>query len=148
MKKMFTLRGVSNTGKTTKVKQIAQWVIDNYPVRNPHNIHITQGEILGTLQVNKLRIGFISAGDDLAQVKKIEKLLKENDNNIDIVINACRTRGAGRKYLEQNFNRKTGWLTTNIYVEKLNSLVINQIPARDSQIIDELKTWLTGLEKH
>ncbi|MFS4474363.1 hypothetical protein [Chryseobacterium sp. T20] len=148
MKKMFTLRGVSNTGKTTKVKQIAQWVIDNYPITNPHNVDITKDEILGTLQINKLRIGFLSAGDDLAQVKKIEKLLEENDDDIDIVINACRTRGAGRKYLEQNFNRKTGWLTTNIYVEKLNSLLINQIPARDAQIIDELKTWLTGLEKH
>lgn len=148
MKKMFTLRGVSNTGKTTKVKQIAQWVIDNYPVTNPHNIDITKDEILGTLQINKLRIGFISAGDDLGQVKRIEKLLEENDDDIDIVINACRTRGAGRKYLEQNFNRKIGWLTTNIYVEKLNSLLINQMPARDTQIIDELKTWLTGLEKH
>lgn len=144
---MFTLRGVSNTGKTTKVKQIAQWVIDNYPVTNPHNIDTTKGEILGILKVNKLSIGFISAGDDLKQVKKVEELLNKEDIEIDIIINACRTRGAGRRYLEHHFNRKTGWLTTNIYIEKFNASNINQQSIRDKQIIDELKSWLTGLEK-
>lgn len=153
MKKMFTLRGVSNTGKTTKIKQIAQWVIDNYPVTNPHNIDTKKGEILGILKVNKLCIGFISAGDDLAQVKKVEQLLLynkgENGNEctIDIIINACRTRGAGRKYLDNNFNRKTGWVKTNLYIERFNASQVADLTSRDSQIFDELKSWLTGLEK-
>jgi|GEM_PF-747212 len=153
MKKMFTLRGVSNTGKTTKVKQIAQWVINNYAVTKPHNIDTTKGEILGILEVNKLRIGFISAGDDLAQVKKVEKLLSDNKNEddskdtLDIIINACRTRGAGRRYLESNFNRNTGWVLTNIYVERFTATQITQQASRDTQIFDELKSWLTGLEK-
>lgn len=153
MKKMFTLRGVANSGKTTKIKQIAQWVIDNYPVSIPHNIDVSKGDILGILQVNKLRIGFVSAGDDLEQVKRLEQLLSHgngednSENSIDIIVNACRTRGAGRKYLQTNFNRKTGWLTTNIYVEKFAKTQITQQIVRDAALIDELKSWLTGLEK-
>lgn len=153
MKKMFTLRGVSNTGKTTKIKQIAQWVINNYQVTNLHNIDTTKGEILGILEVNKLRIGFVSAGDDLAQVKKVEQLLLDNKNEgdikdtVDIIINACRTRGAGRRYLENNFNKKNGWLSVNIYVKPLNASQLAQQISRDIEIIDELKSWLTGLEK-
>lgn len=27
---MFTLRGISEVGKTTKIKKIAKWIIDNY----------------------------------------------------------------------------------------------------------------------
>lgn len=147
MKKMFTLRGVSDTGKTTKVKQIAQWVINNYSVTNPHNIDTTKREIIGVLEVNKLRIGFISAGDDLAQVKKVEQLISENESDIDIIVNACRTRGAGRRYLENNFNKKNGWLSVNIYVKPLNASQAAQQISRDIEIIDELKSWLTGLEK-
>lgn len=149
---MFTLRGVANTGKTTKVKQIAQWVIDNYPVSMPHSIDLKKGEILGVLQVNKLRIGFISAGDDLNQVKKVEQLLSGNKRedegeDIDIIINACRTRGAGRRYLESHFNKKTGWLLTNIYIERFTASQLAKQVSRDSHIFDELKSWLTGLEK-
>lgn len=153
MKKMFTLRGVSNTGKTTKVKQIAEWIIDNYPVTNPHTIDTTKGEIVGVLEVNKLRIGFNSSGDDLAQVKKVEKLLAnnksedQNKDDIDIIINTCRTRGAGRKYLENNFNKKKGWVLTNIYIQKFKTSEMAEQSLRDSLIFDELKSWLTGLEK-
>jgi len=146
MKKMFTLRGVSNTGKTTKIKQIAQWVIDNYSVTKPHQIDTKQGEILGILEVNKLRLGFVSAGDDLVHVKKVEQLLNNKDGDaVDIIINACRTRGAGRRYLENNFNKRNGWLIVNIYIKQLDALDIAEQSSRDVEVLDELKSWLTGL---
>lgn len=143
---MFTLRGVSNTGKTTKIKQIAQWVIDNYSVTKPHQIDTKQGEILGILEVNKLRLGFVSAGDDLVHVKKVEQLLNNKDGDaVDIIINACRTRGAGRRYLENNFNKRNGWLIVNIYIKQLDALDIAEQSSRDVEVLDELKSWLTGL---
>ncbi|WP_417430296.1 hypothetical protein [Halpernia sp.] len=153
MKKLFTLRGVSNTGKSTKVKLIAEWININYSAIN-HGIDFSKHDIIGVLQINKLKIGFVSAGDDLNQVKQIEKLLslhKNDENNpgsdIDIIINTCRTKGAGRKYLENNFNHSKGWVSKNIFVERINPASTVLQAARDNRILDELKTWLTGVEK-
>lgn len=153
MKKIFTLIGVDNTGKTTKVKQLAEWVRNNYSAVN-QGINFSDHEIFGVLQVNKLKIGFISAGDNLGEVMKIEELFNEhkdnnneNENDIDIIVNSCRTKGAGRKYLQSNFNRSTGWLPINIYVEKINPASPALQIVRDNEILVELKTWLTGLEK-
>lgn len=39
---MFALRRISKTDKTTEIKQIAQWIIDDYPVMKPHNIETTK----------------------------------------------------------------------------------------------------------
>ncbi len=149
MKRMFTLRGVSNTGKSTKIKLLAEWINSNYSVIN-HGINFSHHDIFGVLQINKLNIGFIGAGDDLNQIKQIEKLLNEhnhNNNDIDIIINTCRTKGAGRAYLQSNFNYSKGWLSTNIEVEKINPASPTSQAMRDTKILEELKTWLTGLEK-
>ncbi|HAO06427.1 MULTISPECIES: hypothetical protein [Chryseobacterium] len=143
MKKMFTLRGVSKTGKTTKVKLIAEWISNNYLNKE---FDLKKGDICTVFEVDNLYIAFVSAGDDINQVKKINNLLKEYEN-IDIVINACRTRGAGRKYLEGNFNKEKGWLVKNIFVKKLGKEMIEEQEIRDSKILEELKTWLTGVKK-
>lgn len=154
MKKIFTLRGVSNTGKSTKVKVLAEWISVNYSVIN-HGIDFSKHDILGVLQINKLKIGFIGAGDDLNQIRQIEKLFEQhtiNDNNekicdIDVIINTCRTKGAGSKYLQNNFNYNNGWLVKNIFVEKITPSSTSIQATRDSRILNELKAWITGLEK-
>lgn len=154
MKRIFTLRGVSNTGKSTKVKILADWISVNYSVVN-HGIDFSKHDIFGVLQIKKLKIGFIGAGDDLNQIKQIEKLLAQhtingdNEKNcdVDIIVNTCRTKGAGRRYLQNNFNYHKGWLVKNIFVEKIHPSSASLEAMRDSRILDELKTWITGLEK-
>jgi hypothetical protein len=146
MRKMFTLRGVSNCGKSSKVRDIANWILANYPHAVNHGIDFTQGDILGVLQINKLKIGFVAAGDDLACVLNNDEIL-EVHKDVDIIVNTCRTKGKPRKHLEINYNFSTGWLVKNIFVTKYEPSSPSIERIRDSKILDELKSWLTGLEK-
>lgn len=147
MKKIFILKGVSNTGKTSKINMIATWVLENYNVSNQHNIDITdiKIDISGVLTIGNLTIAFNSGGDDEGQILKVDKLVLEF--NVDIVICACRTKGITYQHLYKNYIRPKGWLDTYINVEELNKNDKIGQSNRDSRIIAELKTWLIGLEK-
>lgn len=146
MKKMFTLRGVSGCGKSTKVKGIAAWVLSNYPHAINYGMDLTKGDIKGILEINKLKIGFVSAGDDLSCVLGNDDLVS-NYPDIDILINTSRTRQSTRRHLNHKYNFSTGWLVKNIYVEKFNPSSSQLEMTRDLLIMSELKSWLTGLEK-
>jgi hypothetical protein len=149
MKKIFILKGVANTGKTTKINQIAEWIINTYSVANTIGLDVTDLEIntWGILTIGKLKIGFNSAGDNDNEIKKIDKLVSQFDNDIDIIICACRTKGPTYQHLYKNYIRTKGWLDTYINIEEYNpSDLINQ-SARDARVFNELKVWLTGLEK-
>lgn len=152
MKKIFILKGGDDTGKTTKINQIIDWILTNYSVTHSVIKAINPVDRYGIIQVNKLVIGFNTAGDNEAEVKRIDllkTLLNENNepNDIDIIICSCRTRGKGRKYIINNYNYGRGWLRHFINVEKFNPTNPSLETIRDARIIDELQTWLTGLEK-
>lgn len=153
MKKIFVLKGGDDTGKTTKINYIVDWIITNYSVTHSVIKAINPVDRYGIIQINKLVIGFNTAGDNEAEVKKIDNLkgLLNNDNNedadVDIIICACRTRGKGRRYIISNFNYGKGWLRHFINVEKHNPTIPALETLRDLRITEELKTWLTGLEK-
>ena len=149
MKKIFILKGKGNTAKTTKINKIAQWIIDTYHCPNTIGLNTTDFEIdtLGVLNIGKLSIGINSSGDNLYEVQKIKELKGDEDNFPDIIICACRTKGAGFRYIRDNFNYSTGWLSVFINVEEFISTDIKSQTIRDSRIDDELKTWLVGLPK-
>lgn len=149
MKKIFILKGNDNTGKTQKIKQIANWIITDYSVANTIGLDMTNSkkDVYGVLTINKLKIGFNSAGDNLDEVIKIDDLVKQFDNDIDIIICACRTKGGSYQHLYKNDIRPKGWLDMYLNVEEYSKTdVVNQ-SARDVRIITELKAWLIGLEK-
>lgn len=146
MKKMFTLRGVGSCGKTTKIKEIAKWILSSYPHAENHGLNFNKKDVNGFIEVNKLKIGFVSAGDNLKEVSNNDILINKFPD-IDIIINACRTRGKGRKYLEKNYNSDNGWLVKNIFVKKITPFNQSELDERDAAIIEELRGWLTGLEK-
>ncbi|MNK34415.1 hypothetical protein D3C87_529210 [compost metagenome] len=146
MKKMFTLRGVSGCGKSTKVKDLASWVLSNYPHTINHGVNLTLGDIVGVLQINKLKIGFVSCGDDYNCIIHNDNLVVQHPD-LDILVNACRTKGITRQHLEQNYNFPNGWLVKNIYVQRFYPSNPQLETSRDLLIINELKAWLTGLEK-
>ena len=149
MRKIFILKGKSETGKTTKINQIAEWIINNY--KCPNSIGLNTSNYLqdthGILTVNKLTIGINSAGDNLGEVKKIDNLNLHNDVRPDIILCTCRTKGKGRKHIKDNYNRATGWLSVIIGVEEFSKIDLKNQTARDTRVIEELKTWLIGLEK-
>lgn len=148
MKKIFILKGVSNTGKTTKINQVAEWIITTYSVPNTIGLDITNYEIntWGVLTIGNLVIGFNSAGDNLNEIKKVDKIVRDFPN-VDIIICACRTKGITYQHLYKNYIRRNGWLDTYINVDELLPTDIVNQQIRDNRIVRELETWLIGLEK-
>lgn len=152
MKKIFILKGKSETGKTTKINQIVEWIISNYGCSNTVGLDSTNllKDTHGVLTIKKLTIGINSSGDTEWEVKKIDSLEvggTELINSPDIIICSCRTKGNGRKHLINNYNYSKGWLRVFINVEEFNKLDLKNQKARDTRILEEIKTWLTGLEK-
>ena len=152
MKKIFILKGKSETGKTTKINQIVEWIISNYGCMNTVGFNSNNFKIdtYGVLTIKKLTIGINSSGDTELDVKRIDNLKVEETeliNTPDIIICSCRTKGKGRKHLIDNYNPSTGWLRVFINVEDYNKLDLKNQNYRDIRIIEELKSWLTGLEK-
>lgn len=145
MKKLLVLKGVSNTGKTTKINNIARWIIHTYGV--PNTIGLDPADLLkntfGILTVKNLRIGINSAGDNLKCVKKIEKI----EQDCDIIICCCRTRGTTYQYLYQNFKRSTGWIELYLNCEEYPANAVPDQKLRDMRIVEDLKCHLIGLEK-
>ena len=144
MKKMFTLRGASSCVKSSKIKVIAKWIINNYtPIIS--KIDFNDSDILGVLQVGKLKIGFVSAGDNKECVMGADKILQENPD-IDIIINCCRTKGETYQYIKSKYYDK-GWIGKYIDVEKFDANDNKKQKQRDDKIIEEIKSWLLGIEK-
>ena len=149
MRKIFILKGKSETGKTTKINKTAEWIINNYGC--PNTIGLNTSNYLkdthGILTINKLSIGFNSSGDNEWEVKKIDNLNLADENRPDIIICSCRTKGKGRRYINDNYNHLTGWLKVFINVEEYSNSDLIKQTTRDTRIFDESKTWLIGLEK-
>lgn len=145
MKKIIVLKGVSNTGKTTKINIIADWIIRKYNIPNTIGLDVLDFEknTFGLLTINNLIIGVNSAGDDQMCIEQIDKL----SPLCDILICCCRTKGITYQHIYKNYNRNTGWLDTIIPVDEISPAnPVNQA-IRDARIVDELQTWLIGLEK-
>jgi hypothetical protein len=149
MKKIFILKGKSETGKTSKINQTAEWIINSYVT--PNTIGLDTSNYLkdtnGILTVKNLTIGFNSSGDNEWEVKKIDNLKLSNDDSPDIIICACRTKGKGRKYINDNYNYSKGWLKVFIDVEEYSKSDLLNQGTRDTRVLNELQTWLIGLEK-
>ena len=145
MKKMFTLRGASSCGKSSKIKAIAEWIRDNYsPI--VLGINFNDLDILGVLQVGKLKIGFVGGGDNEECVKGADEILQQYPD-IDIIINCCRTKGETYQYINSTYSYNNGWIGKDIYVEKFDANDNKRQKQRDDKIIEEIKSWLLGIEK-
>ena len=145
MKRIIILKGVSNTGKTTKINIIADWIIKKYSIPNTIGLDVTDfgKDTVGLLRVNNLIIGINTAGDDDNCIKQIDTIAPK----CDILICSCRTKGITYQHIYKNYNRSLGWLETKINVDEITPGNITTQSVRDATIIEELKTWLTGLEK-
>jgi hypothetical protein len=149
MRKIFILKGKSNTGKTSKINRIVDWIINTHGAPNTVNFDLNKFEkdVFGVLEVKNLTIGINSSGDNQEEVQNIERLKLDCDEYPDIILCACRTKGKGRRYLDSNFNYAKGWLKVYFDVKEYNSVSIEKQMTRDERIVAEIKTWLTGLGK-
>ena len=148
MKKIFIVKGISNCGKSTIINQVIDWVLQNYtnqntiqfePKKKPEN----EFDRFGIIQINKLKIGFISEGDTYDHVKM--RLKQFDELNCDIIVCASRTRESSYKAVWEFLNLHN--LTRLTYLHRFIDVYF---PANDAQTIlavKEIQTWLTGLEK-
>lgn len=145
MKQILIIKGVSNTGKTTKINEIANWIINTYGASNTIGLDpLDMGKnIFGILTVKNLKIGINSAGDDLASVQKIERI----QNECDIIIGCCRTKGETFQFYYKNYTRGKGWMDIYFNSDEFPAADLINQKLRDDLIIDGLKCCLIGLEK-
>lgn len=145
MRKIIVIRGVHNTNKTTSINEIYNWILSlNYQLID-NVTRNSNGDILGTVTIGNLVIGFNSAGDNLKEVKNIESLKDANENYPDIIICASRTKGDPYNYLKDNFNQSSNWLRIIHNKKRVNA--IPERVQRDEQTFAELQVRLIGLKK-
>jgi hypothetical protein len=143
MKKILIVKGVSNSGKTTIINEVIDWVIFNYTNTNTITIERNGVDRFGFIQVGNFRIGFISEGDTYDHVKM--RLDEMHNLNCDVIVCACRTRLSSYSAV---------WEFINLHnmgrLNYLHRFIDVFLPANTTQTaikVEELQTWLTGLEK-
>ncbi|WP_146171743.1 hypothetical protein [Flavobacterium magnum] len=149
MNKIIILKANSNTGKTTKINTIADWIITTHGAANTIGLdpaHLTK-DSCGVLTVGKLNILVNSAGDDHASVLKIDAALQSFHGQVDIILCSCRTKGITYQHLYKNYNRSTGWLDVIIPIAEFTPANPTRQAARDAALLAEIQAWLTGLPK-
>lgn len=149
MKKIFIVKGISNCGKSTIINLVIDWVLQNYP-NNQNSIQFepkilpeNEFDRFGIIQVNKLKVGFVSEGDTYDHVKM--RLALFHELNCDIIVCASRTRLSSYTAVWEFLNLHN--LTRLTYLHRFIDVYF---PANDAQTIlavEEIQTWLTGLEK-
>lgn len=143
MKKIFIVKGISDTGKSTIINQVIDWVLANYTNTNTITVEGNSVDRYGYIQVGQFRIGFISEGDTYEHVKlRLEEL---HLFDCDVIVCACRTRLSSFSAVWEFIN-----LHNTVRLSYLHRFIDVFFPANTPQtalVVEELKTWLTGLEK-
>ncbi|MBW3519868.1 hypothetical protein [Flavobacterium sp. NKUCC04_CG] len=148
MRKMLTFKGVAKSGKSTKVKNVANWVIEKYsPLDNDIiDLNFSRVDILGIIKTADFVIGFISAGDTAGQVKQVDKLI-DSYPEINVIINSCRTRGEGHNHIKLEYSDKDDWQVDFIEVQHFAEGEIEKQLNRDKEILEYVKMQLINIVK-
>lgn len=143
MKKILILKGVSDAGKSTIINQVIDWVLANYTNTNTITFEGNRVDRYGCIQVGLFRIGFISEGDTYEHVKlRLEEL---HLLNCDVIVCACRKRLSSYSAIWEFINlHNTARLT---YLHRFIDVFFPANTPQTDLVVEELQTWLTGLEK-
>lgn len=143
MKKILIVKGVSDAGKSTIINQVIDWVLGNYTNTNTITVEGNGVDRYGYIQVGSFRIGFISEGDTYEHVKlRLEEL---HLLDCDVIVCASRTRLSSFSAVWEFIN-----LHNTVRLSYLHRFIDVFFPANTQQtalVVEELQTWLTGLEK-
>ena len=142
-KTIIGLYGRGREGKSTTIKKVAELISANYPNAissiNPIDYH---GDILLTIQLGIIKIGFESQGDPKSRMiyaDTVENLAKID--NCDIILCATRTDGETVKkvdYVADTYGYHTLWLSS-FWSPTIEKKVLNHLAAENIiKIIDAL----------
>lgn len=126
MKKIIAVKGKSNTGKTTSIKKIHEWIRKNYAVKIIIPNTWTGDDIKTIIEVDGFKLGICSAGDLGLSVKSY---MDEFDkNHCDLIICACRTKGQTFKVIQGYWSK--GYLINYVYTKEISDTTFSEIKRR------------------
>ena len=149
-KTIIAVYGRSNEGKSETIKKVFQILLNEFPSAKPSISPINvEGDILATIQLGKIKIGFESQGDPNSRIiteQTIEKLADlSKDSTLggcDIIICATRTEGKTVKTVDKvadSYGYNTIWISS-FFSPKLDAGVLNNLAARN--IIEIIKSLI------
>lgn len=133
MKKIITVKGKANVGKTTSIKKTYKWIISNYPYKTISPNTWGEDDIKTIIEVDGFKIGICSAGDEGSSVK--EYMNEFEQTKCDIIICACRTKGKTFQTIESYWEK--GYL--------INYIIVNEI---SDKTYDEIKRRILGISNN
>ncbi|QHI35574.1 hypothetical protein IMCC3317_09200 [Kordia antarctica] len=150
-KTIIAIYGTSGKGKSDTIKRTAQLLIDQNPNAKVHIQHDFTNDILLTIQIGTIRIGFESQGDPKSRIFKYNTLgqladekLNPKLGNCDIIICASRTRDTTVWKVDEiadEYDFHTVWISSfvspNLNHQVLNNLAANNIINIINQLINE-----------
>ncbi len=144
-KTIIAIHGRANEGKSETIKKVCSLILDTFPTAIPSETNIDySGDILLTVNVNGVIIGFESQGDPNSRMIYDETLRKLADKNCDIIICATRTGGMTVKKVDKianDYDFHTLWISS-YWSPSLNFEVLNRIAAEN--IVGIVKSLIIG----
>ncbi|MEQ7802139.1 hypothetical protein ABDJ41_20255 [Pedobacter sp. ASV1-7] len=150
-KTIIAIYGRQAEGKSTTIKLAYEFLISRYPNAIFNPIVDFSGDILSTVELNGIRIGFESQGDPSSRIITQDTLRKlaDKDFNIemggcDIIICATRTEGQTVKKVDEiasKFGYHTIWISS-FWSPTLNEQVLNEKAANN--ILDIIISLIIG----
>jgi len=133
-KRIFALYGVSNVGKSTTLRLIAQEIMRQFPaaVSSMPLDPLPEGDIVVIILVGKVKIGITTQGDPSTGLYQRLKDLFTDD--CSIIFCATRTSGDTIKNvedMEKNNGYKTTWVTNYQSGYPEDRSILNQRSAED-----------------
>lgn len=143
MKKILIIRGISDSGKSTIINQVIDWVLGNYINTNTITFEGNGVDRYGYIQVGSFKIGFISQGDTYEHAKlRLEEL---HLLDCDVIVCASRTRLSSYSAVWEFINLHN--TVRLIYLHRFIDVLFPVNTPQTNIVVEELQTWLTGLEK-
>ncbi len=145
-KTIIAVYGRKSEGKSSTIKNICKHILQYYPNAVP-SIPIIDysGDILLTIQLGTIKIGFESQGDPGSRMlwnHTVENLAKVY--NCDIIICATRTEGDTVKkvdYVADTYGYHTIWLSS-FWSPTLNHIVLNQFATES--VVEMINALIVG----
>jgi len=139
MKRAIVVKGNSNSGKTTVLNDLYDWVKRTYNVNETFYKDHHNKDFESVMQIGKLEISFFTQGD---YGHEVDRFLKDAiARNSDIIICCCRARGATSKAIDLNL------IYPHFLVDftRVHQVTPVSLPTFITQKLDELVCRLTGL---
>lgn len=149
-KTIIAVHGRAGEGKSETIKKVCEIILRDFPNAIPSKKPNYSGDILLTIQLDKIKIGFESQGDPNSRmiyddtIKKLADIeLNKELGGCDIIICATRTGGMTVKKVDKiahNYEYNTLWISS-FFGPKLNHSVLNNKAANN--IIEIIKALIT-----